>query len=300
MRNNEHDHPELRSPFTFWDGLRTYYEPDAEAVLKQISAGNNVIITNGHGVGKTQLLSPSIRKLAEPQGFEVRQVDYYIDISRTRADLDSLLERTFRSEDSEIRKLLVVDEFQYGILKEPDLSKRFLSDMAANQVPVVFYIPLPTEEERLAVARTIQELEGALGVPSVTYKMKQTTIPADLARSDLVQRGAEADLIDFYLNPENSALLSPGLYGSLPGIQTIEELKKILTRSEYGSYRWMWAEWLGKGRLGGGSKTEMIRMLINLGLLPENPDEKVWSMDRGINGEKEIVHRIKEIPEWKA
>lgn len=302
MRNKENDNPELRGipKFSFWDSLRRYYEPDAQAIIEQIADGNNVIVTNGHGVGKTQLLSRAIRELAKPRGYEVSNADYYIDIFRGRGDLDSLLERKFRSGSVESKKLFIVDEFQCGVLQEPDLSRRFLSDMTANQVQLLFYIPLPTEEERLAVARTTQELEEGMGVPCVIYRMKQTTIPPDLARRELIQRGAEADLIDFYLNPENSALLSPGLYGYFPRIKTIKELRDGLTISHYGSWTTVWAEWLGKGRLGGGSKAEMVRMLINIGILSEDTDKAILSVDVDENTGKETIHRIKEIPEWKA
>lgn len=248
-----------------WEEAGQYWAQDARNVLDLAQPRSGVIIHSSPGTGKSQLLTPEIKKESVRRGFQI-QTDSGSSIIYRPVTAGSFF---------------LVDEAAL-ISEEPDtLVRSFFDRLRVTESLVILINACSNEEIRLAAADKILKEANRAGFGLTIYQQQRKHLPEALVRTLLTEYGAEDDLIKFFLREENKALRNPGLFGYLLVHKRFNpEAKEYRTMEYFRSVNGlkaffadesqkpsMWEQtfkaWIG------GSTEDLARLMVNLEILGE-------------------------------
>ncbi len=291
--------------------LPTWRE-DAIEIMNAIDLRLSVIVSGPSGIGKTWFLAPTIRQEAESRGYQVHHISPSLDLGidlqkfleRTEiADSGNLILFTYKRFDDPTRpkKLLIIDEAQvlavinpdivterfsdfeqrmkdrqktYDALKPQDINK--LADLLrkfrqANVNIVLINVGKSKELSTLSKA-TLQKAFATVEADVALFDARRH-IPVEIVTKALDTVEADDQTRNFFLDPQNKAITTPGLfpraleYASRGGLN---QLLSILKQEAYSFSSFAALPLFGHSY--GGSKSDAIQLVKSIGAYDESID----------------------------
>lgn len=271
------DVEEIKGNNDVWIYLQRRYLPEVQEISDQLEAGKVVFVSGPFGSGKTFNIQHQVMWQFMERGYAVESVDgqLYRNSSRILSSWDGIWSEASKDQP----RLFAIDEApalvldEGGAIREGSMeeNEKLMRKVQSEDMRLLLVNATRDQRLRQAVIEHFQAIFQKLGMESVVHHVRQTHVPPELARQDLTIMGAESDLIDFFLQPENAALLNIRLYDLHRSNRNMEKLRDALTMPDNGT---RWQIYLRSGQ--GGSKDDVVRMLTNAGILTGNKHEKEW------------------------
>lgn len=273
------DVEEIREYDDIWIYLQRRYLPAVQEISDQLERKRVVFVDAPFGSGKTFNIQHQVEWQFMEKGYAVESVDG--QIYRSSSGILSSWNAIWREASKDQPKLFVIDEAPALVLREGGIveesieeNEKLMRKIQSEDIRLLLINATRDSKLRQTVVEHFQAIFQKLGVESVVHHVRQTHVPPELARQDLTILGAESDLIDFFLQPENAALLNIRLYDLHRGNRSIAALRDALTMFGLWHIGAQWQIYLRAGQ--GGSKDDVVRMLTNIGILTGSEYEKEW------------------------
>lgn len=246
-----------------WAAFQDLFEDtraDIDLALKQ---GQIVVIDGPFGVGKNRSIT---NPLYEQRGEEGYIVDEWSgDVPERRAAGESrFIETRVLPEllGESGKRFFLLDEFPQLLKANPQDTEHLLQTLHDRGMETILVNGQRTQAIRDETNQQLLEISARTGIPIVIHRMQITHLPPELAWAHLTHvNGADQELIDFVLDPENEALLNPRVFNWLvEDSKNMDDLRKSAAD----------LEWYFLRQCMGGSKEAMARALQNIGTtIPE-------------------------------
>lgn len=262
----------------FWGFVRGRYLPEVQEITTQLDSGLAVILDAPFGTGKTFNLASLLVGQFTSRDYSVVRYDSK-SMGGARGALVWFSGKWKEANSEQAGRLAIIDEIPDMLLRDPQGTEEFLGLIKSKEAKLFTIAATRSPEQRTQAANDLQEIGRRVGIELVVHHLRQTHIPEDLARKALILRGADNDLIEFFLDPENVSLLNPRIFAVCEGweergVKTMNNLRDLMEEGGIGTTIFSTPGFytlLEKGQ--GGSKTDLVRMLTNLGTIRTNLED---------------------------
>lgn len=273
------DAEEIRGHDDIWIYLQRRYLPEVQEISDQLERKRVVFVDAPFGSGKTFNIQHQVMWRFMERGYAVESVDG--QLSRNSSRILSDWNAIWHKDSKDHPKLFVIDEAPTLVLGEGGIVEENMEEneilmrkIQSEDIRLLLINATRSSKLRQTVIERFQAIFQKLGMESVVYYLRQTHVPPELVRQDLTLLGADSDLIDFFLQPENAALLNVRLYYLHRNNESMARLRDELRKSATFHLGAQWQIYLRAGQ--GGSKDDVVRMLTNAGILGQHESEKEW------------------------
>lgn len=220
-------------PNGIWEAIKPAWAPDGKAVVDIALQGIVPVISAPHGVGKTKLLGPSTYQAAQEAGFVTpvpvpRKRVIFPDPTNSYIFEGKGVERVFIEKfgESPIRPFWIIDaavSWMVAFDEKKPFGRELAEIVREHHGALVLINDKSTKRERDKTHEMIRQIYAEIDMNVREYIPRQQQIPTNAALRTLELIGADAEVVAFFKNPENSAIRNPGLfavvgYGRAPAI----------------------------------------------------------------------------------
>ncbi|MDP3941759.1 MAG: hypothetical protein Q8Q49_05640 [bacterium] len=259
-------------PRDIWREAMPYWRADAEEVVRQIKRGNGVVVSSPHGSGKSAYLIPNVLSLCEEEG--IASDSFLIN---PRIENLGIPESRFHDakakaiDDPSVPVVFVLDHGELIHRVGSNYFVEFMRKLRASQITPVVMVSGLSQDERENAVGLFRYVANEIGASAfVHHEMQQRHIPSDVVGKFLGKCGVDEELVMFFSDNNNRALLHPQLFDGLsadllpnkynPESQ-ITKLDQLRSNTRFSSISHLMSF------ASGGSSVDLLTMLTNLGVL---------------------------------